>query len=191
MLQGCFGMKNVYIFQIVSQVGSLVGTENAERETDQRPDMYGIVGAAEMMTDIVHLGMTVVAAGYTVIGTGGHDLVEFDLAVLAAFLGVSRLQESPAAAAAVIVRFVRRHFNNVLLADHRFDDKPEIIGNRVAITFTDDLAGILDGEGDAEFLIPVGIDLQASFPDPFGIVLIDGSNFKVVLDVELFQSGPD
>lgn len=184
-------MKNVYLFQIVSQVGPLVGTEDAKRETDQRPDMHCVVGAAKMMSDIVHLGMTVVAAGYTVIGPGGHDLVELDPAVLAAFLGVSRLQESPAAAAAVIVRFVRRHFNDVFFADHRFDDKPEIIGNCIAIALPDDLAGVLDGEGDAQFLIPVGIDLQASFPDPFGIVLIDGSYFKVVLDVELFQSGPD
>jgi hypothetical protein len=184
-------MKNVYLFEIVSQISPLVRTEDPQGKTDQCPDMDGLVGAAEVVPYIMHLSMAVVAAGDTVIGPGGDDLIELDLAVSPPFFGETGLQEAAAAAAAVIVRLVRRHLDDVFLADHRFDDKAEVIGHRVAETLTDDLAGVLDGEGDAEIAVPVGVDLQASFTDPFCIVLIDGSYFEVVLDVKLFQSGPD
>jgi hypothetical protein len=53
------------------------------------------------------------------------------------------------------------------------------------------LAGILDGELDLTFLVPIGVDLQAAFADPFCIILVDGSDFEVVLDAEFLQSGPD
>lgn len=153
--------------------------------------MHGVESSTKMMADIVHLGMAVVAAGDAVIGTGGHDLVEFDLAVLPTLLGMPGLQEPTATTTAVIVRFVRCHFNDVFLADHRFDDIAQVVCDRVAKALADDLAGILDREGDAKFFVPVGIDLQAPFPYPFSVILIDRRYFKVVLDVELFQPGPD
>ena len=111
--------------------------------------MHGIVRAAKMMANIVDLGMTVVAASDTVIGTGGQDLVEFNLAVFPAFFGVPRLQESAAATAAVIIRLVWRHFDDIFFADHCFDDKTKIIGHRIAKALADNLTGILDGEGDS------------------------------------------
>ena len=43
--------------------------------------MDGAIGGAIMMTDIVNLSMAVMAAGYAVVGTGLHDLVEFHLTV--------------------------------------------------------------------------------------------------------------
>jgi hypothetical protein len=46
-------------------------------------------------------------------------------------------------------------------------------------------------EFDFQILVPVGAGFQLSFPDPFGIVFIDVFYFKVVLDIEFFQSGPD
>jgi hypothetical protein len=49
----------------------------------------------------------------------------------------------------------------------------------------------LNREFNLQILVPVGIDLQSSFADPFRIVLINGGYFKVVIDVEFFQSGPD
>ena len=184
-------MKNVDIPQIVAQIGPLVGPEDPERQTDERPDMHGVVRPAEMMADVVDLGMAVMAAGDAVIGAGFHDLLEFDLAVFSAGLGKARLQEPAAAAAAVVVGFIRGHLYDVFLTDHRFDDKAQIVGDGIAKGFADNLAGILDGEFDLQILVPVGVDLQPPFPDPLGIVRIDGSYFKLVLDSEFFQSSPD
>ena len=42
-----------------------------------------------------------------------------------------------------------------------------------------------------EILVPIRVDPQFSFPDPFGITLNDRYNFKLVRNVEFFQSGPD
>jgi hypothetical protein len=184
-------MKNVYILQIVAQISPLVGSEDAKRQTDKRPDMNCAERAAEMMTDVMHLGMAVVATGNAVIGTGGHDLVEFDLAVFPAGFCITGLQEAAAAAATVVVRLVRRHLDNVFRPDHRLNDKAQIVGNDIAEAFSDDLAGVLDSECDFALLVPVGVDFKPSFPDPFGVVTINGSNFEFMVDVEFFQSGPD
>jgi hypothetical protein len=53
------------------------------------------------------------------------------------------------------------------------------------------LAGVLNREFDFEVLVPVGIDLQFAFTNPLGIILNDTFAFKVVLDLEFFQSEPD
>ena len=137
------------------------------------------------------LGMAVMTAGDAVIGTGGDNLVELDLAVGPALIGKSRLQETTATAATVIIRFVRSHFDDVFRTDDRGDNESQIIGNRIAKAFTNNLTGILDGELYFPLFVPVGINLQSSFPDPFRIILIDGGNFKIVFDVEFFQSSPD
>jgi hypothetical protein len=42
-----------------------------------------------------------------------------------------------------------------------------------------------------KILVPVGIDFEFSLPDPLGIILNDAFDFKLMLDVEFFQSGPD
>jgi hypothetical protein len=135
--------------------------------------MDGIVLAAEMVADVMDLGVAVVAAGDAVVGAGGHDLVELELAVGPPLLGVAGLEEAAAAAATVVVRLVRRHLDDILLADDRFYDEAEVIGDGVAEALADDLAGILDRELDTQLLVPVGVDLQAPLADPPGVVLID------------------
>ena len=184
-------MKNVYILQVVAQISPLVGSEDSKRQTDERPDMNGAERSAEMMTDIMHLGMAVMAAGNAVIGAGGHDLVEFDLAVFPAGFGITRLQEAATTAATVVIRLVRCHLDDVFFPYHRLYDKSQIIGNNIAEAFSDDLAGILNSECDFALLVPVGADFKSSFPDPLSVVAIDGGNFKLVIDIEFFQSGPD
>jgi hypothetical protein len=153
--------------------------------------MHGLIGTVKVVPDIVHLGMAVVAAGDAVVGPGGDDLIEFDLAVGPALIGKTGLEESAAAAATVVVRLVGRHFDDIFLAHRRFDDKAQIIGNLVAETLAHDLAGVLDGEFDLAFLVPIGIDLEPSLADPLGVVLVDGSDLKFVLNPEFLQSGPD
>jgi hypothetical protein len=49
----------------------------------------------------------------------------------------------------------------------------------------------LNGEFYFQVCVPVGIDLELSFPDPFCIVGINILDFEVVLEVEFFQPGPD
>jgi hypothetical protein len=116
--------------------------------------MHGIVGAAEVMGDIMNLGMAVVAAGNAVVGTGFNDLVKFYLAVGPPRLGKTGLEKAAAAAATEIIRFVRGHLDEVLLTDHRSDDKPQVIGDNVAEAFPDNLAGVLDGELDFSLAVP-------------------------------------
>jgi hypothetical protein len=83
------------------------------------------------------------------------------------------------------------HVDKIFFTHHGFDHEAQVFGNRIPVAFTDDLAGILDGEFDLQVFVPVGTDLQFAFADPLGIVFIDAFDFKVVRDVEFFQSGPD
>ncbi len=105
----------------------------------------------------MNLGVTVMATGDAVISTGGYNLIKFNFAIGPACLGVSGLQKSAAAAAAVVIGFVRSHFDKILFTDNRLNDEPQIVRHLVAIPFPNDLAGILNSEFDAKILIPVGI----------------------------------
>ncbi len=151
---------------------------------------HGVV-AAVMLTEFMDLCMTVVAGRDAVIGTGGLDLIVFDFSIDQTLVLESGLEKSPAAAAAEVVGFIGGHVYKVLFPHHRLHNKPQIIGNGIAIAFPDNLAGILNGELDFEILVPVGIDLETALPDPFGIILINVLYFKLVGNVEFFQSGPD
>jgi len=53
------------------------------------------------------------------------------------------------------------------------------------------LTRILDRKFDLEILVPIGIDLEFAFPDPFGVVLVNVFNLKTVVDIEFFQSFQD
>lgn len=53
--------------------------------------MHSVVCAAIMVADIMNLGVAVVTACYTVIRSGGLDLLEFDLAVFPTFVGETGL----------------------------------------------------------------------------------------------------
>jgi hypothetical protein len=101
------------------------------------------------------------------------------------------LEEAAAAAAAIVVRPVGIHFDEIFFAHHGFHRVSQIFGHRIPEGFADQLTGVLYGKFDFQILIPVGIDFQLSFFDPLGIILDDAPDFEIVLDVEFFQSGPD
>ena len=146
---------------------------------------------AVVFAEFMNLSMTVMTGGYAIGRTGGFNLVVFQLAVCKALIFESGLKKSTAAAATVIVRLIGVHINEILITHNGFDNKPQIVGNGVTVTFAHDLTGILDRKLDFQVLVPVGIDLQFAFPDPFGVVFIDVFDDEVVLDVEFFQSCQD
>jgi len=150
----------------------------------------GIITAV-MLTELMNLGMAVVAAGDTVIRAGLLDLLILQPAELQPLFFHAGLQKTAAAAATVIVGSVGDHINKIFFADNRFDHVSQVFGNGVAKRLAYDLTGVLDGEFYLEVLVPFGIDLEPSLPDPFGIIFIYVFDDKVVLDVELFQSCQD
>jgi hypothetical protein len=83
------------------------------------------------------------------------------------------------------------HLNKIFFTHHRFHRVPQIFGHRISKGLAYQLAGVLNRKLDFQVLVPIGIDLQLSFPDPLGIILNDTLYFKVVLNFEFFQSEPD
>jgi hypothetical protein len=53
------------------------------------------------------------------------------------------------------------------------------------------LAGVLNGEFDFQVFVPVRIDLQFAFANPFGVIFINVLDLEMMLEIEFFQSGPD
>ena len=184
-------MKHVDLLEIVEQVFPLIGSQYAQRQADERPHVNHAVVSAVVFAQFMDLRVAVVASGDAVSGPRGLDLLVFESAVFQALIFVTGLQEAAAPAATEVVGTVGRHVDEIFFADHGPDDIAEIFGNGVAVALADDLAGVLDGELDLEVLVPVRIDLEAAFPDPFGIVFVNVFNIKVVIDVEFLQSGPD
>jgi len=101
------------------------------------------------------------------------------------------LQKTAAAAAAVVIRFIWGHINEVLFPHQGRYNKPQIVSNGVSKTLAYDLTRILDRKLDLQILVPIRIDLEFPFSDPLGVVLVNTGNFKLVFDVEFFQSGPN
>ena len=184
-------MKYVDFLEVIPQVFALVGPQNPQRQTDQSPQVNHRIPAAVMLAELVNLGMAVVAAGDAVVGAGSLDLLVLEHTVFQALLLESRLEKSAAAAATEIVGPVGLHVDKILLADHGFDHEAQVFSNGIPVAFAHDLAGILDREFDFQVLVPVGVDLEFALTYPFGIILINILDFKVVLEVEFFQSGPD
>ena len=151
---------------------------------------HGVVPAV-MFAQFMDLGVTVVAPGNAVVCTCGFDLIVFDFAVLQAFFLEPGLQESTAAAATVVIGAVGLHVDEVFFAHHGFDHKPQVFGNGIAIAFPNDLAGVLNREFDFQVLVPVGVNFEFACSDPFGIILVNIFDLKVMFQVEFFQSGPD
>ncbi len=101
------------------------------------------------------------------------------------------MQETAAAAAAVVVGAVGKHVDEIFLAHDGFYNKPQILCHRIAKTFSYELARVLNRKLDFQVLVPVGIDLQFSFPYPLGITLNNAFDLKIVRNIEFFQSSPD
>jgi hypothetical protein len=146
---------------------------------------------AVMLAEFMDLGVAVMATRDTIIRAGGLDLLVFQTTVFQTLFLEPGLEKATAAAAAIIIGFVGGHVDEIFLTDHGFHDEPQILGNGVAVAFADDLAGILDRELDFQVLVPIGIDLEFAFTNPFGIIFINIFNFKLMFDFEFFQSGPD
>jgi hypothetical protein len=188
---GCFRMEYIDLLEIIAKVGTLVRSEDAKREADQGPQVHGVVGPVEVMLEVVDLSMTVVAGGDAVVRPGCGDLVELDLAVGMALLIIACLQKAATTAAAKVVRFVRGHINEVLFTNHRLDDKTEVVGCGIPVTFTDDLTRVLHCELNLPFFVPVRTHLQAPLTNPLCVIGVDGSYVELMLNIEFFQSGPD
>ena len=137
------------------------------------------------------LCMAVMARCDTVVRACCQDLVELHLAIFMPCLRPPILEKTATTAATVIVGFVRGHIDKIFFAHNGFYRVSQVIRHRITEGFSHQLAWILDRKLDFEVLVPVGIYLESPFPDPFGIKLDDADDFKIVLDVEFFQSGPD
>ncbi len=184
-------MLQTELCEIRSEVYPFVLPKHAHGQTDECPEMQGMETAFIMLSEIMYLSMTVVARGDGILSPCCLNLVELQLAILTALFGKSRLEKASSAAATVVVRFIWRHINEVFRTDNLFHHIPQVIGDGVAKGLSDKLAGILNGKGHFQLLVPVRVDRQFSFPDPFCVILNDAGNFEVVFNVEFFQSGPD
>jgi hypothetical protein len=179
------------ILKVFSQINPFVRAKYPQGKADERPHMNDGIVAPVMFTELMNLGMTIMAAGNTIICAGFFDLFVFQPAECQTLFLQARLQKSATAAAAVVIGPVGNHVDKIFFPDDRFDHISQIFGNRIPEGLSNNLTGILYGEFNLEILVPVGIDLQPSFPDPLCIVFIDIFDDKVVLDVELFQSCQD
>ena len=136
-MPGCYVYKQtilevieLYTFkQIWTEIGSLVFSQDAERETDKGPEMDDPVVASKVMTDILHLGMAVMAGSKYIACSGCSNLVKFSFAVGSAMFSHTCLQESAASATTVVGTAVRLHVDEILLAHQRFCDKAHIFSN--------------------------------------------------------------
>jgi len=144
-----------------------------------------------MMAHIMNLSMTVMTASHDIIGSGFNNLVKFHLAISSAGFCETGLEKTATATTAVVVGLVWRHLYNVFLTHAGGNNISKVICNNIAFTFAYNLTWILDSKLDLSVFIPVGVNLQSSLANPFRVVSIDRGNFKFVIDIEFFQSGPD
>jgi hypothetical protein len=184
-------VKEIDLFEILTQIGPFVGAQNPQREANHCPQVHHRVTAAVMLAEFMNLGVAVVATGNAIVGARLFDLLIFDPAVFKALLFESGLEETAAAAAAKIVGPIGLHVDEIFLTHHRLDHKAEIFGDGIAVTLAYDLTRVLHREFKFQIRVPVRTDLEFAFADPFGIVFIDIFDLKVVGEIEFFQSGPD
>jgi len=137
------------------------------------------------------LGMAVVAWCNTVIRLRRQNLVCLESAVGTTRVRIPRLEKPAATAAAVIIRPVRVHVDEIFFTHNRFYRISQVFGYRISKTLANKLTGILNRKFDFKILVPIGIDLQFAFTNPLSIILNDAFYFKLVLDFEFFQSDPD
>ena len=73
------------------QIFSFIFAENTQRQADNGPQMDHPIAAAEMLTEFMNLGVTIVAAGNTIVRSGRLNLIVLQAAEFQALLFVSRL----------------------------------------------------------------------------------------------------
>ena len=184
-------MKNQNILEVIAQVNPFIRPQNPQRKADERPHVNDGIVAAVMLTELMNLGMTVVATRDTVIRTSLLDLLILQPAEFQPLFLKAGLQKAATAAATIIIGPVWVHIDKILLAHDRLDHKTQIFGNRIPEAFAHDLARILNGKFNFQILVPVGIDLQLSFPNPLRVVFVNVFDLKLVGNVEFFQSCQD
>ncbi len=184
-------MKYIHFFEVITQVFPFIGPQDTETQANECPEVNDRISAAVMLAQFMNLGMAVMTGGNAVIGTGGFDLLVFDATVFQSLLFETGLQKAAAAAAAEIVGFIGGHIHKVFFPHNRFDHISQIIGNGVAVAFSDNLTGILDREFDLAIFVPVGVDLEFALANPLGIILVNALYFNFMFDVEFFQSCQD
>jgi len=184
-------MEHIHFFKIISQIFPFIGTQNAKRKAQKRPQMNGLPCMIINITQVMDLGVTIMTWSDAVIGLGGQDLVGLGLTIGPSFFGESRLKKTAAAAAAKVIRLVGGHVDEVLFTHHGLDNVPQIIGNGVSQCFSHQLTWILDGEFNLSVLVPLTAGFEFAFFDPLCIELNDAQNFKFVLNFKFFQSCQD
>ena len=137
------------------------------------------------------LSVAVMASCDAVCGTRLHHLIVFEFAEFQTLVFKSGLQKPAAAAAAVIIGAIGLHVDEIFFSDHRLYDEPQVLGDGITEGLTNDLTGILYCEFNLKILVPVRVDVQFAFTNPLGVVFVNVFDFKVVLDVEFFQSCQD
>jgi hypothetical protein len=153
--------------------------------------MNRMIFAFKVFSKIMNLGMTVMARSNAIIGSSIHDLVKFHLPVLTPGISVPGLQISAAAATTVIVGLVGMHVNKIFFSHNGLYNIAQIIRHWISKAFAHNLAWILNRKFDLQILVPIGIDLEFSLPDPFGIILVDACNLKIMGYIKFFQSCQD
>ncbi len=147
--------------------------------------------AAELMSDILYLAVTIVTGGNDIGCPGRHDLIEFNFAVGPPLIREPGLEGTAPAAAAKIIHAVGNRINEVFFTHNGLDHKTEIINNLVGPALPTDIAGILNRELGTDVFIPVGIDLQLAFTNPLRIQLDNSNKFKFMRYLEFTQSFQD
>jgi hypothetical protein len=130
-------------------------------------------------------------SGDTIIRTSGLDLFILDSAVSQPLILITSLQRTAASTTAIIIGSIGIHVDEIFFTNHRSYNIPQIFRDRITEGFTHDLTWILNGKLDFKILVPIAVNLQFPFPYPFCIVFINIFNFKVMRNVEFFQSCQD
>lgn len=108
-----------------------------------------------MLAQFVDLGMTVVTACNAVICPCSLNLCIFNFSIFKALVFKTGLQKTTAAAAAIVIGSIRLHIYKVFFPYNGFDDKSQILCNRVSIAFSDNLARILNCKFNFKIFIPI------------------------------------
>jgi hypothetical protein len=141
-------MEHIHFFQIISEIFPFVRSEYSQRKADEGPEVDDRIVSAIVLAQFMNLGMAVMTPGNTVVCAGCLDLLIFQSAIFQALVLEPGLQETAAAAAAVVIGSVGLHVDEIFFANNGFDHKPKIFGNGIAIALSDNLAGILNRELD-------------------------------------------